>query len=74
MTSSSSTRGRNQRHQHGRRAGYAGVRAAVGTSGGGFALMNEAFSLAGMSETPVVIFEVQRPGPRHGDADVDRAG
>ncbi|MCD6402924.1 MAG: 2-oxoacid:acceptor oxidoreductase subunit alpha [Candidatus Aenigmarchaeota archaeon] len=45
---------------------YAGARTMVGTSGGGFALMQEAFSLAGMSETPIVIVEAQRPGPSTG--------
>ncbi len=47
-------------------ASYAGAKSMVGTSGGGFALMNEAISLAGMSETPIVIVEVQRPGPSTG--------
>lgn len=47
-------------------AGYAGVRALVGTSGGGFALMSEAVGLAGMLEVPVVIVEAQRPGPSTG--------
>ena len=47
-------------------ASYAGAKSMVGTSGGGFALMNEAVSLAGMSETPIVIVEVQRPGPSTG--------
>jgi len=47
-------------------ASYAGVRAMTGTSGGGFALMTEGLSLAGMTETPVVIAEVQRPGPATG--------
>ncbi len=46
--------------------GYAGVRSATSTSGGGFALMSEALSLAGMTETPVVIFLAQRPGPSTG--------
>jgi 2-oxoglutarate ferredoxin oxidoreductase subunit alpha len=36
------------------------------TSGGGFALMVEAVSLAGMTETPVVIVLAQRPGPATG--------
>lgn len=49
-------------------AGHAGVRAMVPTSGGGFALMAEALGLAGMTETPVVIFEAQRPGPSTGFA------
>ncbi|MFN7105919.1 MAG: 2-oxoacid:acceptor oxidoreductase subunit alpha [Pyrobaculum sp.] len=47
-------------------AGYAGVRAAVGTSGGGFDLMHEAFGLAGMVEVPVVVFLAQRGGPSTG--------
>ncbi len=47
-------------------ASYGGVRAMTGTSGGGFALMTEGISLAGMTETPVVIAEVQRPGPATG--------
>lgn len=47
-------------------AGYAGVRALVGTSGGGFALMTEALSLAGIAEVPLVIIEGQRPGPGTG--------
>lgn len=47
-------------------ASFAGVRAAVGTSGGGFALMVETVSLAGITETPLVIFISQRPGPATG--------
>ena len=47
-------------------AAYAGVRAATGTSGGGFSLMVEALSLAGITETPVVIVLAQRPGPATG--------
>jgi 2-oxoglutarate/2-oxoacid ferredoxin oxidoreductase subunit alpha len=47
-------------------ASFAGVRAMTGTSGGGFALMVEGVSLAGMTETPVVIVESQRPGPATG--------
>ena len=45
---------------------FAGVRSAVGTSGGGFALMVESISLAGIIETPIVIFLAQRPGPATG--------
>jgi 2-oxoglutarate ferredoxin oxidoreductase subunit alpha len=45
---------------------FAGARAACGTSGGGFALMNEAVSLAGIAEIPLVIFLSQRPGPATG--------
>jgi 2-oxoglutarate ferredoxin oxidoreductase subunit alpha len=47
-------------------AWYAGARALVSTSGGGFALMTEAVSLAGMIETPLVIHLAQRPGPATG--------
>lgn len=47
-------------------AWYAGVRAMVSTSGGGFALMCEAVSLSGMTETPMVIYIGQRPGPATG--------
>jgi 2-oxoglutarate ferredoxin oxidoreductase subunit alpha len=45
---------------------FAGKRSAVGTSGGGFALMTESLSLAGQSETPVLIIESQRGGPATG--------
>ncbi|MDN7025183.1 2-oxoacid:acceptor oxidoreductase subunit alpha [Methanoculleus sp. FWC-SCC1] len=45
---------------------YAGDRTAVCTSGGGFCLMTEGLSLAGMSETPVTIVLGQRPGPSTG--------
>ena len=47
-------------------ASYAGARAMVATSGGGFALMVEALSLAGMMETPVVVALAMRPGPATG--------
>ena len=47
-------------------AGFAGARAMTVTSGGGFALMVEAVSLAGMIETPLVIVLGQRPGPATG--------
>jgi 2-oxoglutarate ferredoxin oxidoreductase subunit alpha len=45
---------------------YAGSRAAVGTSGGGFCLMTEALGLAGIAELPVVIILGQRAGPSTG--------
>jgi len=45
---------------------YAGGRALATTSGGGFALMQEAVSLAGVSETPCVVHIAQRPGPATG--------
>jgi 2-oxoglutarate/2-oxoacid ferredoxin oxidoreductase subunit alpha len=47
-------------------AWYAGARALVTTSGGGFALMTEAVSLSGMIETPMVVHIAQRPGPATG--------
>jgi len=47
-------------------AWYAGGRAMVTTSGGGFALMEEAVGLAGMIESPIVIHLAQRPGPATG--------
>jgi 2-oxoglutarate/2-oxoacid ferredoxin oxidoreductase subunit alpha len=47
-------------------AWYAGARAMTTTSGGGFALMSEGISLAGMTETPAVIHVAGRPGPATG--------
>ena len=47
-------------------ASFAGVRAMTATSGGGFSLMTEGLSLAGMTETPAVIVIAQRPGPATG--------
>ncbi len=47
-------------------ASYAGARSMTGTSGGGFALMVEGLGLSGMLELPLVIAEVQRPGPTTG--------
>jgi 2-oxoglutarate ferredoxin oxidoreductase subunit alpha len=47
-------------------AAHVGVRAMCATSGGGFALMTEAVGLAGMTETPVVVIDVQRGGPSTG--------
>lgn len=47
-------------------AAYAGARALVTTSGGGFDLMQEGVSLSGMIETPIVIHIGQRPGPATG--------
>jgi 2-oxoglutarate ferredoxin oxidoreductase subunit alpha len=47
-------------------ASYAGARSLTGSSGGGFALMVESLSLAGCSETPLVIVEAQRIGPSTG--------
>lgn len=47
-------------------ASYAGARTMVATSGGGFALMSEAYGLAGITETPVVIIEGMRGAPATG--------
>ena len=47
-------------------ASFAGARVMVATSGGGFCLMQEAFSLAGMVEAPVLFYLGQRPGPSTG--------
>jgi len=49
-------------------AWYAGGRAMVTTSGGGFALMEEGVSLAGITESPLVVHIGQRPGPATGMA------
>ncbi|MHA1913090.1 MAG: 2-oxoacid:acceptor oxidoreductase subunit alpha [Promethearchaeota archaeon] len=43
-----------------------GAKSMVGTSGGGFALMVEGFSLAGITETPMLVILSQRPGPATG--------
>lgn len=47
-------------------ASYGGVRAMTCTSGGGFALMAEGLSLAGMTEMPLVVIVAMRPGPATG--------
>jgi len=47
-------------------ANFAGARAMVATSGGGFSLMVEALGLAGMCEVPLVVVEAQRGGPSTG--------
>jgi 2-oxoglutarate ferredoxin oxidoreductase subunit alpha len=47
-------------------AAHMGARAMVPTSGGGFSLMVEATGMAGITETPVVIYNAQRPGPATG--------
>jgi len=47
-------------------ASFAGAKTMVGTSGGGFALMTEALSLAGMSEVPLVAYLAQRTAPSTG--------
>ncbi|MBS3735217.1 MAG: 2-oxoacid:acceptor oxidoreductase subunit alpha [Phycisphaerae bacterium] len=47
-------------------ATYGGVPAMASTSGGGFALMAEGLSLAGIMELPICIVVAQRPGPATG--------
>ncbi|KKT77820.1 MAG: Pyruvate flavodoxin/ferredoxin oxidoreductase domain protein [Microgenomates group bacterium GW2011_GWB1_44_8] len=47
-------------------ASFAGARSMVATSGGGFCLMTEGYSLAGITETPLVIVEGMRGGPSTG--------
>lgn len=47
-------------------AWYSGARALACTSGGGFDLMCEGVSLAGIIESPIVINIAQRPGPATG--------
>lgn len=49
-------------------ASYAGRRAMVATSGGGFSLMVEGLGMAGMAEIPIVIVVGQRTGPSTGMA------
>lgn len=45
---------------------YMGKKVAMGTSGGGFCLMTEGLSFAGIGELPIVIVMGQRPGPSTG--------
>lgn len=47
-------------------ASFTGAKSMTGTSGGGFALMQEGIALAGMLETPIVIYLASRPGPATG--------
>ncbi|MGB8954365.1 MAG: hypothetical protein WCC10_03270, partial [Tumebacillaceae bacterium] len=47
-------------------ANYAGVRSMTSTSGPGLSLMMEALGMTGISETPLVIVDVQRGGPSTG--------
>ncbi|MBP8591020.1 2-oxoacid:acceptor oxidoreductase subunit alpha [Candidatus Shapirobacteria bacterium] len=49
-------------------ASFAGRRAMVATSGGGFSLMVEAFGMAGAAEIPLVVVEGMRTGPSTGMA------
>ena len=47
-------------------ASFAGVPSMTGTSGGGFSLKVEALGLSGIAEIPLVVVNVQRPGPATG--------
>lgn len=47
-------------------ASFAGALGMVATAGGGMCLMNEGLSLAGMTETPLVLVSGMRPGPATG--------
>ncbi len=47
-------------------AAFAGAPAMTGTSGGGFCLKVEALGLSGMAEIPLVVANIQRPGPATG--------
>lgn len=47
-------------------AGWAGLRAMTSTSGPGISLMTEFAGLAYYSETPIVVWDVQRMGPSTG--------
>ncbi len=55
-------------------ANFTGTRASCGTSGGGLALMTETLSLAGITETPLVVFNSQRPAPATGMPTWTEAG
>jgi len=47
-------------------ASFTGCRAMTATSGSGFCLMVEGLGLAGITETPCVLIDAQRPGPAVG--------
>jgi len=49
-------------------ASWAGAKAMTATSGPGFSLMQEGIGYAAMTETPVVVVDVQRAGPSTGQA------
>lgn len=49
-------------------ASWAGAKAMTATSGPGFSLMQEAIGYAAMTETPIVVVDVQRAGPSTGQA------
>ncbi len=49
-------------------ASWAGAKAMTATAGPGFSLMQEGIGYAAMTETPLVIVDVQRAGPATGQA------
>lgn len=49
-------------------ASWSGAKAMTATSGPGFSLMQEGIGYAAMTETPIVIVDVQRSGPSTGQA------
>lgn len=49
-------------------AAAGGLRSMTSTSGGGFSLMAEGLGFAAVAEVPVVLLDVQRPGPATGMA------
>jgi 2-oxoglutarate ferredoxin oxidoreductase subunit alpha len=49
-------------------ASWAGAKAMTATSGPGFSLMQEGIGYAFMTETPIVVVDVQRAGPSTGQA------
>ncbi len=49
-------------------ASWAGAKAMTATSGPGFSLMQEGIGYAAITETPVVIVDIQRAGPGTGQA------
>ncbi len=55
-------------------ARWAGVKAMTATSGPGFSLMMENVGFAAMTETPIVIVNVQRGGPSTGQPTMPASG
>jgi 2-oxoglutarate ferredoxin oxidoreductase subunit alpha len=55
-------------------ASWAGAKAMTATAGPGFSLMQEAIGYAAMTETPIVIADIQRAGPATGQATRPASG
>lgn len=55
-------------------ASWAGAKAMTATSGPGFSLMQEGIGYAAMTETPIVVVDVQRAGPGLGQATRPASG